>query len=318
MQRQLAIAIAVGAGAVSALLHLSTQWSLLGALILTLFTPLPLLMAGLSLGLAGALIAVGAAVAAVLLAGDGLRALIFLVADGAPALFLVRQALLSRAGPDGGVEWYPPGLLLAWLTVYGALVFALLALFMGAGPGSLQAAISDYVDGFREIIAQRSRSDAEGLEGLMATIKAVFPFLGVTWWLIVMIGNAVLAQKLVVRLERQLRPTPDLRATELPRWLTLGAVAATFVALLGSGWLGFVATNVALILFVPFFLTGLAVVHAISAGWPGRAAILFAIYLLFFLFGWPVLVVAGLGVLDQVTGLRHRFGGPGQGNERNE
>ena len=318
MQRHVAIAIAVGAGAASALLYLSLQWSLLGALALTVFVPLPLLMAGFSLGLIGALIAMGAALTVVLAGGGEARALIFLVADALPAVLLVRQALLSRAAPDGTVEWYPPGLLLAWLSVYGALVFVLLVLSVGTGPEGFAATLSLYVDSVRDILFGRDRAHDEQVTRFMGWIKAVFPFLSVTWWLFVMIGNAALAQKLVARLDRNLRPTPDLRTTELPRWMMVSAVAATIVALVGSGWLGFVATNVALILFVPFFLAGLAVVHAVSAGWPGRVAILIALYLFLLFLRWIFLLVAALGVVDQVTGLRRRFGGPGQGNERKE
>ena len=95
-------------------------------------------------------------------------------------------------------------------------------------------------------------------------------------------------------------------------------VAAAAVALVGSGWLGFVATNIALILCVPYFLTGLAVLHAISARWNGRTAILIAVYLLLLLFGWPLLVVTGLGMVEHWAGLRQKLGDPGRGNERKE
>jgi len=95
-------------------------------------------------------------------------------------------------------------------------------------------------------------------------------------------------------------------------------VAATAAALVGSGWFGFVATNVALILCVPYFLTGLAIIHAVSRNWSGRTAILVALYLLLLLFRWPLIAIAGLGIVEYWIGLRHRYGAPDQGNERNE
>ena len=96
------------------------------------------------------------------------------------------------------------------------------------------------------------------------------------------------------------------------------AVAATVAALLGSGWLGFVGTNIALILCVPYFFVGLAVLHTVSAAWSNRTAILFATYVLLLLFSWAAVLVAGIGVLEHWTGLRERFGGPDRSQERKE
>lgn len=324
--------IAAAAGLASAVGYLSTEWSVLGALVLALLAPLPLLAAGFSGGLASAAIASGVAAATVAaVAGFG-RAGLFLVADAVPALILVRFALFSRLVPVGGpvagpddrldqrTEWYPPGLLLTWLTLYCAGAFVAFALAAGMGPDGLQEGIKAYLDAFREILAPANQGDAAGpaLENMFATLAHVFPFVVVTWWIVVTVMNAVVAQKMVVRLGYARRPSPDLRTTELPAWLFPAVVAAAAGALLGSGWPGFVATNIALILCVPYFLAGLAVVHAISARWNGRMGILIALYLLLFLFGWPLIVVTGLGMVEHWAGLRRRFGGPGQGNERNE
>jgi hypothetical protein len=115
-----------------------------------------------------------------------------------------------------------------------------------------------------------------------------------------------------------LRPSPDLTTTTPPRWLLPSVVAVAAVALVGSGQLGFLATNIALILSVPYFLTGLAVVHAVSVRWNGRLAILIALYLLLLLFGWPLIVVTGLGMVEHWIGLRRNGAAPGSGKERNE
>ena len=146
---------------------------------------------------------------------------------------------------------------------------------------------------------------------VMAMVKQILPFVTVSVWLVVIIANAVVGQKLLVRMGRAQRPSPDLSATRLPGFMAPAAVAAAALALVSSGWLGFVATNVALILCVPFFLTGLAVLHAVSARWNGRTVILVATYLLLLLFGWPLIVVAGLGFMEHWVGLRDKLAGPG-------
>jgi hypothetical protein len=308
--------IAVAAGLAAAVIYLSGEWSLIGALIFALAAPLPLLAVGLSLGLGPA--ALASAVAMVTIAavkGFALMGL-FAAADVAPVLIIVRFGLLNRPADDGSIEWYPPGQVLTWLTLYCAAAFAVLAVALGSGPQGLEAGVTSYVDGFRQMVA--GTQDSAAVDRMLATLKRVFPFLVVTWWVIVISVNAHMAQKILVRTGQAKRPSPDLTTTALPPWILPVVVAAAAVALVGSGWLGFVATNIALILCVPYFLTGLAVLHAVSARWNGRKAILIAVYLLLLLFGWPLIVITGLGMMEYWVGLRQRFAAPSQSNERNE
>ncbi len=288
---------------------------MLGAVFFALAAPLPLFAAGLGLGLKGAMLAAAVATGVVAIAAGFPRAGLYAVTDAVLVVVLVRYALLNRPAADGNVEWYPPGMLLAWLTIYAAVAFVALALVWG--PENLQSSVSDYVDGFRRMMTEATRG-SPAMDRMMAGLKRVMPFLVVAWWIVIMAVNGVLAQKFLVRTGHALRPSPDFTTTAPPGWLLSVAVAAAAAALVGSGWIGFVATNVALVLCVPYFLTGLAVVHAISVRWNGRKAVLFALYLLLVLFGWPLVVVTGLGMVEQWIGLRRRHAGPGPGNERNE
>lgn len=311
------VPFALAAGLSSAVLHLSTEWSLLGALLFALAAPLPLFAVGLGYGLASAVVAAIAATAAVAFAAGWTRAGLYAVTDAVLVIGMVRFSLLNRPTADGRTEWYPPGHLLAGLTLYGVVAFVGLALTLGSGDQGLEAGVSALLEGFRQALADAGQENP-ATERILAILKRVIPSLAVGWWIIIMTVNAALAQKILVRIGHALRPSPDLTATLPPAWLLAMAVAAAVVALVGSGWPGFVATNVALILSVPYLLTGLAVIHAISSRWNGRVAILIAVYLLLLLFGWPLIVVAGLGMVEHWVGLRHRFAGPDSGNERNE
>lgn len=309
------VSLALVAGLLSALLHLSTEWGILGAVVFSLAAPFAVFAAGLGLGLNGAIVAATVATTFIAAVAGFPRAGLYAATDAVLVLILVRYALLNRTTPEGGLEWYPPGQLLAWLTLYAVVAFVALTLVWG--PENLQTGVSGYVDSFRRMLAEASR-ESPAMDRMLAGLKRVLPFLVVAWWLIIMAANGVLAQKFLVRTGHALRPSPDLTTTAPPGWVLSAAVAAAAVALVGSGWIGFMATNVALILCVPYFLTGLAVVHAVSVRWNGRKAILVALYLLLFLFGWPLIVVTGLGMVDHWIGLRRRYAGPGPGNERNE
>ncbi len=314
MQRN--ILIAVAAGLVSAILLMSVLWSPIG-LFLALLAPLPLFAVGLGLGLGAAVAAAGTALGtAAAVAGFNL-ALVFLIADALPALMVVRFALMSRPGTDGGAEWYPAGLLLTWISLYGAGVFTGLAVFTGTGPDGLQALISTNVEGIRGFFAESQRNSPR-VDELIRSMKSIFPFLMTELWIFLMIVNGVLAQKILTTRSYNRRPAPDLRTLILPQWLAAAVVAAIAVALLGSDWLGFMAVNIALILCVPYFLVGLAVLHWVARSWPARKPILFAVYALVVFLGWPAIVLLGLGFAEHWMNLRERFGGSSRGNERNE
>lgn len=308
--------LAVAAGLLSAVLLLSSPFGLLGALMFQ-FTPLPLFAAGLGLGLAGAGFATLTAASAVAAVGGADASLLYILAVAVPVLLFVRFALLHRTTNDGDLEWYPPGLLLTWLTLYGCGGFLAIAVIAGAGADGLQGMISRHVDEFRGMVAQSDEANAR-VEQIFDSIKLIFPFVVTSWWLVVFSVNSVLAQKFLAPRGWSRRPSPDLRTVALPEWLNGVVVAAAVVALVGSGWLGFVAVNIVLILCVPYFLVGLAVLHSVSAAWTGRTAILCAAYLFLLLFGWTALVVVGLGFVEYWAGLREKFGSAGGRDEGNE
>jgi uncharacterized protein YybS (DUF2232 family) len=60
-------------------------------------------------------------------------------------------------------------------------------------------------------------------------------------------------------------------------------------------------------LAVPFCLAGLAVIHALARRLSRPAIPLVTFYVLVGVFGWPLLLVALLGVLESSLGLRRRL-----------
>ena len=67
--------------------------------------------------------------------------------------------------------------------------------------------------------------------------------------------------------------------------------------------------NLAMILAVPYFFLGLTVVHAWAhrVSFTGTALVVF--YLMLVIWGWAALIVAGIGVIEQWSGLGRRIAG---------
>lgn len=99
-----------------------------------------------------------------------------------------------------------------------------------------------------------------------------------------------------------------MEALTLPFWMTGLLGTAALLILLGPP-ARFLGGNAMIVLGVPFCLAGLAVVHAFARRLARPAMPLAAFYVLIGLFGWPLLLLALLGLLDGLLGLRRRLGG---------
>ncbi len=293
-------------GAVGAALYLAVLTGSPGALILAYLAQLPLFAAGLWLGAGSALAAGVAASVALLAAGGLLAAMLFAGLYAVPVVVLVRQALLARSGPDGALQWYPPGMLAAWLTGFGLLALAGAVLFLG-GPSAVEALLRESLAPAVDRFVDESGSSRLALTNLLALVT---PGAVAASWMVMTASNAVLAQGVLARFGVAWRPSIDLAALALPVWLSvLLAVAAASTAFGGAA--RFFGVSVAIVLSVPFCLAGLAVLHTAVRRLSRPHVPLVAFYVLAGLFGWPLLVITALGVLDGPLGLRRRFAPPG-------
>lgn len=305
-------------------LPLLIAFSVPNGVLFMLLVPLPLFLSGLSMGLAAVTLSTATACLALslMIAAAAMRmsgSLALALADGAgmfigtgitlgvPVIVLVRQALFNRTAQDGSVEWYPAGLLVTWLTGAGLflLAFTLVSLLWFASGPSLEAIFaSQLTDALRLVLP--TVEDAHLQEAAAAAARYGLG-IGLDSWLMVIAANGILAQGVLGRFGRNLRPAPDITQLDLPTWLGLALAAAVLVAWLAPGDVGFLALSLAIVLLVPYFFAGLAVVHAACRHRGSRAIMLIIFYLILVLFFWPATLVAGLGLLDQTIGLRRRL-----------
>ncbi len=289
-------------GAVGAALYLAVLTGSPSSLVLVYLAQLPLFAAGLWLGVGAAAIAAAAASVILLIAGGIIAAALFAGFYAAPVVLLVRLALLARGGPDGAIEWYPPGLLTAWLTGLGLAVFVAALLLLG-GPQGIEAllreTLSPVIDRFVDQSAASRHALTEGLARISPGVVAAS-------WMAMTASAALLAQGVLARFGASWRPAPDLAALTLPIWIPLLFGVSAAAAAVG-GTARFVGINVLIVLAIPFCLAGLAVLHTAVRRLQRPQVPLVTFYVLAGLFGWPLLVIAVLGLLDALFGLRRRF-----------
>ena len=299
--------IALGGGGLSAAASLAFMSGSPGALIFVYLAPLPLLTVGLGLGpLAVTVGGISGLLIAGLL-GGAMTAGLFGMLHALPAWLVTRQALLQHPAPDGGMNWYPAGFILSSLAVLGAALFLLTALITSGADGGLELAVSAYLD---QVFTYMAPSlPAEERAYVVTTLTPVFPGALVASWVVMLAINGVLAQGILVRLGRNQRPSPALADLELPDWLSWILVGSAVIALLGSGAMEYAGRNTVMILAIPYFFLGLAVIHALAGRVSSTRMILTAFYLILLVSGWAIFTVAGLGMIEHWFGLRRRLSG---------
>ncbi|MDM7946868.1 MAG: DUF2232 domain-containing protein [Oceanibaculum nanhaiense] len=312
------------AGLTSAALYLSVVLGSPGAFLLAYLAPLPLFLAGLALGLSALMAAgIAACVIVALASGSVIAAGLYLGIEVLPIAVLVRQALLSRpvvggvadGAGAGALEWYPVGRLTALLVAMAAAVLVVIWLVFAGSEGGLEGTVQMFLNAGLQGMLQAGGAEAEEMTPAIALMAALFPGIAAASWVVMIAVNGALAQGLASRFGRNLRPSPDMATLELPRVLLGALVVAAVVGLVAPDGLGYIGRNLLVVLGMAYLFAGLAVVHGFILRLTARQVLLVVVYVTMVLFGWPVLLVMLLGILDQLFGLRRRFAGPTQGEE---
>ncbi|TCT06884.1 DUF2232 domain-containing protein [Aquabacter spiritensis] len=312
--------IGIAAGAASALLVAGVAAGTMLAVPLYYLAPLPIMVAGLAFSHWAGLIGVAVAGLGLALAFGSTLLVAYLVATGGPAWVLAYAALLARAEPAGrgGLVWLPiPALVLlaAALATVGTIVGLL---SVATDLETYRAAVKTAFDAFVQAEAGSSGLAPADAANMASLVASVLPPMAGVLSMVTQILCLYLAGRAAMLSGRLARPWPDLAGLRLPQAASL-ALAVIVAASVAPGMVGLSASVAGGTLLTGFALAGFAVIHFLSRGRSARPLILTAVWVATAALGWPVLVVAVLGLIDTMFDLRTRFGtagGPPAANDR--
>jgi hypothetical protein len=102
------------------------------------------------------------------------------------------------------------------------------------------------------------------------------------------------------------RPWPSLPALTFPKILISALTLAVIVSFFG-GLIGIVAGVLSASLLMAYGVLGFAVMHALTQGLNARIFVLGGVYASVLVFGWPVLALCTLGLIEAAFDLRSRI-----------
>jgi hypothetical protein len=306
------VTIGISAGAAAALLFASVTSGSLLSIPLFYLAPLPILIAGLgwshwaamTAALAGAL-GLGAVFGTVFL-------LAFSAAAGFPAWWLGYLAMLARpvATANGSVqgapsfEWYPPGRLVVWSAALGILVVLVAIPNFGIDADSFRGGLRDALAATLRLNGAPTRIGGN-TERLVEILVNVIPPVAAMVATVINLFNLWLAARVVKFSGRLARPWPQLSLMTFPPLVSAALGIAVVLSFL-DGILGIVGGIVAASLILAYGVLGFAVLHAITQGMSARSFVLSVTYAGVILFGWPMLALCLLGLVETAIGLRAR------------
>jgi hypothetical protein len=291
--------IGLAAGSATALLFASVASGSALSVPLFYLAPLPILIAALGWSHWAALIAAIVASAGLAAVFGGFFFIAFMIGIGLPAWWLGYLALLARPGA-GGLEWYPVGHLVFWAAILGAGIVIAAMLTLGSDMESFRASLRRALE---SMLAPQERASEPSR--VVDILIAVLPPAAAVLTTITNVVNLWLAERIVKVSGRLRRPPAELPAMRFPVYapaLTAATVAASFL----PGIVGVSSGVLSASLLMAHAILGFAVMHAITRGMGSRPFTLGGIYVTVIVFGWPVLVMALLGLFDAAFDLRGR------------
>jgi hypothetical protein len=286
--------VGLGAGIAAGLLFASLSTGSITAILLFYFAPLPIFIATLGWRHVAGLIAAASATAVVAILSGALFLAVPVISLAAWWLGYLAQLARPTVDTQGELHWYPIGRLVIWAAMMGTLVVVAAIPNFGTDQQSLQAGLRKSYD---RILRDPSIVDLLVIVAPPAA-AAVSTLLNVV--------NLWLAGRIVRISGRLVRPWPCLAVVAFPP-----QVWGLLVIALGGSFLpdlfGILCSVWAASLVMAFAILGLAVLHWATQGMGSRTVLLGCVYASITVLGWPLLIVAVVGLVENMLNLRARI-----------
>ncbi len=272
------------------------------------FTVLPLFLAGLGAGSLNGLAASLIGSAGLLLVQPPSTAIAYVIINALPAAILVALALRHHVTTEQQIEWYSEGNLLAIITLYPCFLFLLVfGLASGENGGLLTMTTKMLTEGTTQFKAQLDASMIDQFTLALNRLVRILPALAGCCWMFVTMLSMIAAQYILQQQNWNLRPGFTLTNLQIPQWLIMAAAATGLVGALAPAPYDYLGLNFCIMICVPFFFVGLAVIHAYAATKRFQMVILVILYVALSRLPWLALLVTVLGVVDQWANFRQRL-----------
>ncbi len=312
------LALTLGAGAAAAILF-AVPFAFGPAAVAPLtLTGVPLVAAGLGLGVLAAIGAglTGLALVAIftlLLALGSEPIVLFAGLFVIPVVFSVQQLQRTRTDSLGYIEWHPPLNVMAWLLGGALLAMIAFGIMVMQGLSDLDAMTKSFLE--PTLTGMMPETGYHHIRRMVELLTPVFPGSVLALWLVMLSIATAGALAILHRIGALQRPAPRMEDLRLPQWIPVAFAVALLFWAVGDINYAYLGRNAAIAMMVPMFLSGASAFHAIARRTPITYLVNAVFYGFMVVFPPLIALVAAIGVADQTLNLRRRIGLPPAGQE---
>src|SRR5690606_2069139 len=130
----------------------------------------------------------------------------------------------------------------------------------------------------------------------------IFP-ITIWLWAICLYAHLWLTTRLLRHKHLGQRPDVSVLPFTMPGWMLYLLAVSALASLIGGTSMQLLGKSSVIILLLPYFFLGAAIMHAHSKTWPSRRFFLFFVYFSIVALVWPAVLIAGFGVWQQLKTL---------------
>ena len=286
------------AGLISGASYVSGQYGSLPGIILANFSALPLFLAGLSLGKKSSVLAGTFSILTVIFLSNPLIGGFFSVSIVIPYWLIITYALKYSDSDNGQQIWSPVGKCLAPVILYASCLVALILIFYSFGHPNINEMVGNTLKTLLAANIKLINTESFNL------LTSLFPGMVAAIWIVMLTVNCVLAQKILIRYQLAMRPTPIYKNLTVPEWVYWSFIVAFLVSFISNNNIEYIGQNLTVIFSVPFLYAGLGCIHILASSLSFSGLLITVTYAVIFILGWPLLVVFIIGFFNQWFGLK--------------
>ena len=235
-----------------------------------------------------------------------------------PSLWLARLALLTTSSSDASAntafKFYPLERLIVWATAMAIfLSFAIFGQYADQ-PGGLPGVLIKLIEESPDLIPMITlSSNIPDLSESISVLVNIGLICSTAIWGLSILSSLYIAQLIAQWMQVNRRPAQTIKLAKFPQFMDFLLLISLIASFFLKGWVAILAGSITICLFMPYFLLGLSIIHAISHRWNGRAFALGCLYISILVLAWPILLVAAIGLLEPALRLRQRFSAKDKG-----
>jgi len=303
MQKEFLVSVA--GGLLSAIMTSAILLNSGVGIILGYFGLLPIILVGFSSGLRYLTIASCFCIVSLMLFSNQAQVTLYFFSMVIPSALICYLVLNRKYKNNKSSGWREIGEVLSAMTLLAIIYLLAGAVFLTDGSYDLESQIKGMLN---KIFSERMQiASALDRKLLISTVIPYFPALIASSWLIMILINAVIAQSILIKIDKNIRPRVKYSLLLAPQWVYWVFTFFGVIALFGSGEIKFITQNACLISAIPFFLLGLTVFNHLARRTRAPRAVLFIFYIFLSISSWAIAICTIIGFFEEWLKLREKY-----------